>query len=202
MIGQSSFTGGGSGYDFDGAERSRWPRLRLGRNLWVVDTGNSRVLEYKTPFSTGEAASLVIGQSSFTSSDFADTNSTGLSYPTGLAFDSGGNLWVADQGNDRVLEYKAPFSTHEAASLVIGQPSFTSREYGRDHCDESEWGQSPRVRLGRQPLGSGLQTKQSPGIHVPILNARSCEPGDRPVELHIERVRVHLYLCGHFDKSV
>src|SRR4029077_9803296 len=83
-----------------------------------------------TPFSTGEAAALVIGQSSFASSDFADTNSTGLSYPTGLTFDSGGNIWVADQGNDRVLEYETPFSTHEAASLVIGQPGFTTSDTG------------------------------------------------------------------------
>jgi sugar lactone lactonase YvrE len=92
--------------------------------------GNSRVLEYTTPFSVGEAAASVMGQSSFTSSDFSDTNSTQLSYPTSLAFDSSGNLWVADQGNNRVLEYKAPFSRHEAAGLVIGQPGFTTSDTG------------------------------------------------------------------------
>ena len=48
------------------------------------------------------------------------TTSTGLDTPNGLAFDSSGNLWVADSSNNRVLEYKAPFTTGEAASLVLG----------------------------------------------------------------------------------
>ena len=130
IIGQSSFTGSASATSSTGLSGPTGLAFDSGGNLWVVDMGNSRVLEYATPFSTGEAAASVIGQSSFTSSDFADTNSTGLSYPTGLAFDSAGNLWVADQGNDRVLEYKTPFSTHEAASLVIGQPGFTTADTG------------------------------------------------------------------------
>jgi sugar lactone lactonase YvrE len=130
VIGQSSFTGGAAATSSTGLSGPTGLAFDSGGNLWVVDMGNSRVLEYMTPFSTGEAATLVIGQSSFTSSDFADTNSTGVSYPTGLAFDSGGNLWVADQGNDRVLEYETPFSTHEAASLVIGQPGFTTSDTG------------------------------------------------------------------------
>jgi len=96
-----------------------------GHNLWVADAFGNRILEYKAPFTTGEAASVVIGQSSFTTLAPA-TTSTGLNTPNGLAFDPGGNLWVADSSNDRVLEYKAPFSTGEAASLVIGQPNFTT----------------------------------------------------------------------------
>jgi sugar lactone lactonase YvrE len=97
-----------------------------GGNLWVVDSSNDRVVEFKAPLSTGEAASLVIGQSSFTANDYSITNSTSLDSPNGLAFDSSGNLWVADLLNGRVLEYTTPFSTHEAASLVIGEPSFTA----------------------------------------------------------------------------
>src|SRR5208337_2172431 len=94
-------------------------------NLWVADYSNNRVLEYTTPFSTDEAASLVIGQSSFTGTGSA-TTSTGLWGPAAVAFDSSGNLWVADYSNNRVLEYTTPFSTDEAASLVIGQSSFTT----------------------------------------------------------------------------
>jgi sugar lactone lactonase YvrE len=130
VIGQSSFTSSGTATTSTGLSGPSGLAFDSGGNLWVVDTGNSRVLEYKTPFSIGEAATLVIGQSSFTSSDFSTTNSTGLSYATGIAFDSGGNLWVADQGNNRVLEYKAPLSTNEAASLVIGQTSFTASNTG------------------------------------------------------------------------
>jgi len=130
VIGQTSFTGGGTATTSTGLSGPADIAFDSGGNLWVVDMGNSRVLEYKTPFSTGETATLVIGQPSFTSSDFAYTNSTALSYPTGLSFDSAGNLWVADQSNNRVLEYKAPFSTHEAASIVIGQSSFTTGSTG------------------------------------------------------------------------
>jgi sugar lactone lactonase YvrE len=102
-------------------------------NLWAVDFRQSRVLEYTTPFSTHEAAALAIGQTSFTSRECAFTstcaaNSTNLFDPNAVAFDSGGNLWVADGDNNRVLEYSAPFSTHEAAALVLGQSSLTGHE--------------------------------------------------------------------------
>ena len=36
-------------------------------NLWVVDSGSNRVLEYVPPFSDGMAATLAIGQANFTS---------------------------------------------------------------------------------------------------------------------------------------
>ncbi|MDA4122005.1 MAG: NHL repeat-containing protein, partial [Thaumarchaeota archaeon] len=92
-------------------------------DLWVVDNTNNRVLEYAPPFSTGEAASLVIGQTSLTGS--GDTSPSGSLFgPTGIAFDPSGDLWVVDTGNNRVLEFKTPFSDGESASLVIGQPTF------------------------------------------------------------------------------
>ena len=58
------------------------------------------------------------------------TNNT-LFFPVGLNFDSIGNLWVADAGNNRVLMYKADrrnpdlFYYNQPASLVIGQTNFT-----------------------------------------------------------------------------
>ncbi len=124
VIGQSSFTTMVSDVSVTGLSNPFAIAFDSGGNLWVADYGNNRVLEYTTPFSTDEAASLVIGQSSFTGTGSA-TTSTGLWGPDAVAFDSGGNLWVADYGNNRVLEYTTPFSTDEAASLVIGQSSFT-----------------------------------------------------------------------------
>jgi len=99
-------------------------------NLWVVDPCLNRVLEFTYPFSTFEPASLVIGQSGFTAYDPA-TSQSGLSAPNGIAFDSSGNLWVADEGNNRVLEYLigSGFSTGMSASLVIGQTGFTTHGY-------------------------------------------------------------------------
>jgi len=96
-----------------------------GGDLWVADQGANRVLEYPAPFSTGEAATLVIGQASLTANSFA-TTAAGLNAPQGLAFDSSGDLWVVDTNNNRILEYPAPVSTGEAATVVIGQTNFTS----------------------------------------------------------------------------
>ncbi len=95
-------------------------------NLWVADAGGSRVLEYKEPFSDGESASIVIGQTSFNSMIPANTSATSLTAPNGITFDSSGDMWVSDTGNNRVLEFKVPFSTGEAASVVLGQTSFTN----------------------------------------------------------------------------
>jgi sugar lactone lactonase YvrE len=92
-------------------------------NLWVVDYRNSRILQFVPPFSSGMNASLVIGQQNYTTGTYTTTQS-GLSYPGGAAFDSKGNLWVADMDNARVLEFVPPFSTGMNASLVIGQSGY------------------------------------------------------------------------------
>jgi len=94
-------------------------------DLWVVDSGNNRVLEFKAPFSNGEPASIVLGQPTF-GGYIGTTTEGGLNSPSYLAFDPSGNLWVTDQGNNRVLEFTAPFSTGEEALRVVGQRNFTA----------------------------------------------------------------------------
>jgi hypothetical protein len=49
-------------------------------------------------------AALVLGQSSFTT-DTDATTQNGMFFPQGLGFDSHGNLWVVDSGNNRVLGF-------------------------------------------------------------------------------------------------
>jgi len=126
VLGQSSFTTLTPATTSTGLNTPSGLAFDPSGNLWVVDTSNDRVVEYKAPFSTGEAASLVIGQASLTANNYTVINSTSLDSPYGLAFDSKGNMWVADLLNGRVLEYTTPFSTHEAASLVIGEPNLTT----------------------------------------------------------------------------
>ncbi len=94
-------------------------------NLWIADYSDSRVLEYKPPFSTGMAASLVLGEGSFTSSSPGTTTTT-MDGPWAVAFDGSGNLWVADYDNNRVLEFVPPFTNGMAASLVLGQADFVN----------------------------------------------------------------------------
>ena len=95
-------------------------------NLYVADEFNNRVLEYDAPLTTGASADRVFGQPSFIS-DTINTgglSATSLHNPAGVALDAQGNLYVADYGNNRVLEYDAPLTNHQAANRVFGQPSF------------------------------------------------------------------------------
>jgi DNA-binding beta-propeller fold protein YncE len=94
-------------------------------NLWVADIGNSRVVAFEPPFHNGMTASLVIGQPDFLSRWFNIARNR-LDGPYGIAFDGFGNLWVADSGNNRVLEFDPPFATGMNASLVIGESDFIS----------------------------------------------------------------------------
>ena len=73
----------------------------------------------------GGAASVVLGQPDFTTTDAAATQ-TGMSLPTAVATD-GTVLAVADTLNNRVLIWKTIPGTHnKPADIVVGQPDFTT----------------------------------------------------------------------------
>ena len=114
-------------------------------NLYVVDAGNNRVLRYPAPFSqTGDLLlpDLVIGQKDFG----RRSPNEGLPAPTertlalatgggplraGIVFDSAGNLWIADPGNNRVLRFPAASvgsgaANEPAADRVLGHSDFTT----------------------------------------------------------------------------
>src|SRR5438445_13139957 len=93
------------------------------RIILVAETNNNRVLKYAAPITTGETATVVVGQGTFTTGT-AGTTATTLQFPTGISFDSVGNLWVADQDNNRVLKYPATITTGESATIVVGQGTF------------------------------------------------------------------------------
>ena len=98
-------------------------------DVWVSDYFNARVLEFVPPYTDGKAASLVLGQGSF-SGNAPGTTARNLSGPVGLTFDPQGDLWVADAGNSRVLEFIPPFSTGMPASIVLGETNFTTAHPG------------------------------------------------------------------------
>ena len=96
--------------------------------LYVADSGNNRVLRYSRPVDqTGRITpDAVLGQFNFTSASLTTASGSSLQSPTGLAIDSTGELFVADTGNNRVLEYLPDFTSGASAVQVYGQPNFNS----------------------------------------------------------------------------
>jgi uncharacterized protein (TIGR03437 family) len=91
--------------------------------LYVADSGNNRILRYPRPFDQGGRITpdLVIGQPSFTSSSSSLVNASSLKAPAGLAIGPNGDLFVADTGNNRVLQFAAGTGNGAAAIRVYGQ---------------------------------------------------------------------------------
>jgi len=78
--------------------------------LWAADRNNHRLLRFDNAASQadGAAADGVLGQADFTSGSANRGGSVAantLNYPTGIALDASGRLWVADLNNNRVLGY-------------------------------------------------------------------------------------------------
>jgi sugar lactone lactonase YvrE len=94
-------------------------------HLYVADNGNNRVLEYDAPLSAERAADRVFGQPSLitNTANYDGISADSLFDPIGVATDSQGHLYVADTGNNRLLEYDAPLASGRAADRVFGQPS-------------------------------------------------------------------------------
>ena len=104
-------------------------------DIYIADSSNSRVLEFgkagNPPVASDAIANRSYGQASI--SDFSSTvcaDGVGLDPPPskhamcnpgGVAIDASGNLFVADSGNNRVIEIDAPLSGTQDAARVFGQ---------------------------------------------------------------------------------
>ena len=102
--------------------------------LYVADTGNNRILGFRTAasFANGQQADIVVGQPDFvttvTQGPNFTTRTTGIASPEGMAVDASGNLYVVDAANNRVLRFPQPFNQTATVfpDLSIGQPSFAT----------------------------------------------------------------------------
>jgi uncharacterized protein (TIGR03437 family) len=97
-------------------------------NLYVADSGNNRVLRYPRPVSQSGVitADTVLGQPDFQTSAAGATGSATLRTPSAVAIGPDGNVFVADTGNNRVLEFIAGAASNSTALRVYGQPNFVS----------------------------------------------------------------------------
>jgi len=137
VIGQPGFATGAANIDTQGSATPSKTSLSApmglaidpgNGSLYVSDSGNNRVLRYPRPVDqTGRITpDLVIGQTGFTSSVSAVISASTLHTPAGLALGPNGDLFVADAGNNRVLEF-APVSGNGPAALrVYGQTNMTT----------------------------------------------------------------------------
>jgi len=101
-------------------------------NLILADRFLHRVVIYNDPVNTDTTADIAIGQADLTSAERNqnDVNpvpgQNTLNNPIGVGVDADGNLYVADEANNRVLLFKAPLTTNMNATNVYGQPNFTT----------------------------------------------------------------------------
>jgi uncharacterized protein (TIGR03437 family) len=141
----------GPGTTVQGTTRSTWMRspsgLRVrGGDLYVVDSGNNRVLRFRKPLNVPadqqHVPDLVIGQTSF-NTKIANApnglvNAKGIALATNnttftgaIEFDAQGNIWLTDAGNARVLRFPASAISGNNvfgpdADMELGQLDYTS----------------------------------------------------------------------------
>jgi uncharacterized protein (TIGR03437 family) len=140
VYGQANFTAVAPGLSASAMTGPRSVVCDTAGNLWVADSGNNRILRFAAATLNNPApvsADTVIGQADFVSGGAnrgSTVSASGLSTPPGVAFDSQGNLYVADFGNSRVLRFPAPLgpsNPNASATGVWGQPNFSTRGSGQ-----------------------------------------------------------------------
>jgi len=125
VLGQADFISNASATSATGLNYPIKATADSAGNVWVAECDNNRVLEFKAPFSNGMSASVVLGEPDMNTSTGGSSAAT-LGCPSGLVFDSNGNLWVSDYYNSRVVEFTAPFTSGMAATVALGQADLTS----------------------------------------------------------------------------
>ena len=100
-------------------------------NLYVSDSSNNRVLEYDAPLADA-VADRVFGQGGNPGTNACNPggskSAATLCAPGTVAVDGNVdvNVYVADEGNNRVLGYRTPLIADQVADAVLGQASFVN----------------------------------------------------------------------------
>ena len=92
-------------------------------DLWVADNCNNHILEYTTSQLTtsGPTCTPAPAQCTPNPADTIGSNSNSINTPQGLAFDSHGNLWIANGSGSTIVE----FTPTQAASNGAPAPQVT-----------------------------------------------------------------------------
>ncbi|MCI2228242.1 hypothetical protein MC378_03615 [Polaribacter sp. MSW13] len=108
-----------------------------GTQLWIADTGNRRILYYKSiPTTNYEKADAVIGKPDFTTRDYENND---VIWPYSIKINSKGQMAVADTQFYRVLVWNDwKFAFKNKADIIIGQDNF-------DACGQNQFRLSPEA---------------------------------------------------------
>lgn len=120
VIGQSSFTGSGSGTTRSTLNTPLGICLDSQGRLWVAEVNNHRVLMFEDAanLANGADASLVIGQSDFVSNGPGGGMGQ-FQHPSAVFIDAADNLWVCDYLNHRVLKFPDASTLTNGASATV-----------------------------------------------------------------------------------
>jgi trimeric autotransporter adhesin len=116
---------GAAGYSGDGfaataATMSLPYRMAFDRagNLFFVDGNNAAVR--KINMTTGIITTIIGSLGSGSSGDGGPASAAKLTFPTVIAFDTAGNMYVADRGNDRIRKVNALTDTINTVVGIMG----------------------------------------------------------------------------------
>lgn len=142
-------------------------------NIYVIDRNLHRVLIFNSPATTDVVADFVLGQADFVTStgNFPAGNPANNNLLQCIAgyVDKDGNLYVCDEGNNRVLLFNPPMANSKAASKVFGQPSFTTNGF-------NEGGRSASSMFG--PVGAAVCPVTGNLYVADAINSRILEFND------------------------
>ncbi len=139
VFGQTGYVSGGSSCSSSGLNDPSCVVVDSTGRLWVADTSNHRVVWFDAAHSdaaTPPVADGVLGQGDFDTGTInrgaGDGNAArnSMHNPMGLAIDSTGRLWVADEQNCRVLRFDSPAAKGDPSNAngVLGQALYTDSD--------------------------------------------------------------------------
>ena len=136
--------------------------------LYVSDTLNNRVLGWRSAasFANGAPADVVVGQRDMVTANpqapcygCNSSQNRGLHWPTALAVDGQGNLYVVDAGDNRILRYPQPLAAAGNGmnpDVLIGQPCQSGRVCQPDPTGLQDFGAYSANHSSSTPSADGI----------------------------------------------
>jgi uncharacterized protein (TIGR03437 family) len=165
-------------------------------DLYVVDSGNNRVLRFPQPFANAQQIpNLIIGQATLQTkaANYPSGKPTangvllypgfGSPYSAAIAFDSGGNLWLTDAGNRRVLRYPS-------AAIAANPANFPAADFVLGWTSPTDFVDAPARNLTTDATGAYTTTQFYVPAALGFDAAGRLYVADADPQLQVNRVLV------------